>query len=54
MTATEDISEYARHTGQLSIGEWVYVVQIDGNIPDGAYKAQVVVDSVSPLYFVFN
>lgn len=54
VTVTEEISEYARHTGGLSIGEWVYVVQIDGNIPDGAYRAQVVVDSVSPLYFVFN
>ena len=54
VTVTEEISEYARHTGELSIGEWVYVVQIDGSMPDGAYKAQIVTDSVSPLYFVFN
>lgn len=54
VAVTEEISEYARHTGELSIGEWVYVVQIDGNMPDGAYKAQIVTDSVSPLYFVFN
>lgn len=54
VAVTEEISEYARHTGELSIGEWVYVVHIDGNMPDGVYKAQVVVDSVSPLYFVFN
>lgn len=54
VTVTEEISEYARHTGELSIGEWVYIVPIDGNMPDGAYRAQVVVDSVSPLYFVFN
>ena len=54
VTVTEKISEYARHTGELSIGEWVYVVQIDGNMPDGVYKAQIVTDSVSPLYFVFN
>lgn len=54
VTVTEEISEYARHTGELSIGEWVYVVQIDGNMPDGVYKAQIVTDSVSPLYFVFN
>ena len=54
VAVTEEISEYARHTGELSIGEWVYVVQIDGNIPDGAYRAQIVTDSVSPLYFVFN
>ena len=54
VTVTEEISEYARHTGELSIGEWVYVVQIDGSMPDGAYRAQIVTDSVSPLYFVFN
>lgn len=54
VAVTEEISEYARHTGELSIGEWVYIVQIDGNIPDGAYRAQIVTDSVSPLYFVFN
>ena len=54
VAVTEEISEYARYTGELSIGEWVYIVQIDGNMPDGAYKAQIVTDSVSPLYFVFN
>ena len=54
VAVTEEISEYARHTGELSIGEWVYIVPIDGNMPDGAYKAQIVTDSVSPLYFVFN
>lgn len=54
VTVTEEISEYARHTGELSIGEWVYIVPIDGNMPDGVYRAQVVVDSVSPLFFVFN
>ena len=54
VSVTEEISEYARHTGELSIGEWVYIVQINGNMPDGVYKAQVVVDSVSPLSFVFN
>ena len=54
VAVTEEFSEYAIHTGGLSIGEWVYIVQIDGNMPDGVYKAQIVTDSVSPLYFVFN
>lgn len=54
VAVTEEISEYARHTGELSIGEWVYVVQIDGSLANGTYKAQIVTDSVSPLYFVFN
>ena len=54
IAVTDAISEYARHTDGLSLGEWVYIVQIDGNMPDGAYRAQIVTDSVSPLYFVFN
>ncbi|MGM9644943.1 MAG: hypothetical protein ACI3X1_07640 [Eubacteriales bacterium] len=54
VAVSEGISEYALHLGNLQIGEWVYIVQINGNIPDGAYKAQIVTDSVSPLYFVFN
>ena len=54
VAVTEEISEYARHTGELSVGEWVYVVQIDGSLASGTYKAHIVIDSVSPLYFVFN
>ena len=54
VVVSEDMSEYARYLGELQLGEWVYIVQINGNMPDGVYKAQVVVDSVSPLYFVFN
>ena len=54
VAVTEEISEYARRTGNLSLGEWVYLVQIDKTLPDGVYTAQFVIDSVSPLYFVFN
>lgn len=54
VAVTDEIDEYARHTGGLDLGEWVYIVQIDGTLPDGVYKAQIVTDSVSPLHFVFN
>lgn len=54
ITVSEDFNEYALHLGDLQTGEWVYTVKIDGNMPDGAHKAQIVIDSVSPLYFVFN
>ena len=54
ISVSEKISEYARHTGELSLGEWVYIVKTDGRMEDGAYRAQIVVDSVSPLHFVFN
>lgn len=54
IAVSEDIEEYARHTGNLSIGEWVYVAKTDGKLPDGIYKASIVVDSVSPWKFIFN
>lgn len=54
VAVTEEIGEYARHIGDLALGEWVYTVQTDGAPADGIYPAQIVIDSVSPLYFVFN
>lgn len=54
VAVTEKIGEYARHTGNLALGEWVYIVQTDGRLADGVYRAQIVIDSVSPLHFVFN
>lgn len=54
IAVTNTISEYARHTGGLSLGEWVYVVQTDAALADGVYRAQIVTDSVAPMYFVFN
>ncbi len=47
-------SDYAMHLGTLQTGEWVYKIVLSGDIPDGAYKARIVVDSVSPMSFVFN
>ena len=54
VSVTEDIGEYARRIGNLSLGEWVYTVKIDKVLPQGVYSATIVIDSVSPLYFVFN
>ena len=54
VSVTEEIGEYARHTGDLALGEFVYVVQTDAALADGVYRAEIVIDSVSPLHFVFN
>ena len=54
VSVTEGIGEYARRIGNLSLGEWVYTVKIDKVLPEGVYSATIVIDSVSPLYFVFN
>lgn len=47
-------SEYALHTGDLKIGEWVYEVTLDAVLPDGVYTAEIVVESVNPMSFVIN
>lgn len=54
VAVTDAIGEYARYAGGLKSGEWVYVVQTDGAPADGEYRAQLVIDSVAPLFFVFN
>lgn len=54
VVVSEDIEEYTRYTGNLSVGEWVYVAKTNGNLPNGVYKASVVIDSVSPWKFILN
>ncbi len=55
---SKSFTEYAMHIGSLKNGEWVYEVAV--NAPEGTaleqgiYKASVVIDSVSPMSFVFN
>ena len=50
----DSFSEYALHVADLQKGEWVYVLTIDGTLPDGIYGAQIVIESVSPMSFVLN
>ena len=45
---------YLLHIGGLQEGEWVYKIKLDGTLTEGAYAADIVVESVSPLSFVFN
>ncbi|MGN1095288.1 MAG: hypothetical protein ACI4QR_02750 [Eubacteriales bacterium] len=54
VSVTENMNDYAVHIGGLKIGEWVYIVSLDCELPDGVYKAQIVVDSVSPSFFAYN
>lgn len=47
-------TDYTLHVGALTVGEWVYKVTLSGNLPEGAYEAEIVTDSVSPISFLFN
>jgi hypothetical protein len=47
-------TEYAIYASGLTIGEWVYAVSIDGEHADGVHKADVVIESISPISFILN
>lgn len=47
-------TDYAIHASNLTVGEWVYAVSIDGEHSDGVQKADVVIESISPISFILN
>ena len=48
------ISDYEIHASGLTEGEWVYAVSIDGVHSDGVQKADIVIESISPISFILN
>ena len=54
ISVNEDFTEYVLHIGGLTKGEWVYEVMLNCDLPAGAYEAEIVTDSVSPISFLFN
>ena len=48
------LSEYAVHASGLTQGEWVYALQVSGNMADGVHKAEIVIESISPISFILN
>ena len=50
----EMLSEYAVHASGLTMGEWAYIVKIDGVPADGVHKAEIVIESISPISFILN
>ena len=48
------LTDYAIHASGLTVGEWVYVVSIDGEHSDGVQKADIVIESISPISFILN
>ena len=47
-------SDYMLHVGDLQVGEWVYAVQTDAQLPQGIYSVEIVSESVAPMSFVVN
>jgi hypothetical protein len=50
----ESLSEYAVHASGLTMGEWAYIVKISGAPADGVHKAEIVIESISPISFILN
>ena len=48
------LSDYAIHASGLTVGEWVYAVSMDGEHSDGVQKADIVIESISPISFILN
>ena len=48
------ISDYAIHASGLTAGEWVYAVKVNGDFADGVQKAEIVIESISPISFILN
>ena len=48
------LTDYAIHASGLTVGEWVYTVGIDGEHTDGVQKADIVIESISPISFILN
>ncbi|MBR4026743.1 MAG: hypothetical protein IKJ01_04200 [Lachnospiraceae bacterium] len=49
------MSDYMLHIGDLQVGEWVYIVNLEGeNLANGIYHAEVVIESIAPLSFIWN
>jgi hypothetical protein len=48
------LTDYAIHASGLTDGEWVYEISIDGEHLDGVQKADIVIESISPISFILN
>ena len=48
------LTDYAIHASGITVGEWVYAVSIDGEYSDGVQKADIVIESISPISFILN
>ncbi len=52
--AEDVIDSYAVHLGNFTSNDYVFELKTDLVLPAGTYAAEIVIDSVSPMSFVFN
>lgn len=47
-------SDYIIHASGIESCDWVYAVSIDGEHSRGVHKANIVIESISPISFILN
>ncbi len=52
--AENTLSPYGLHLASFNDNEWVYSASVDGNLTDGIYKAEIVIESISPVSLLMN
>jgi len=52
--ADGSIDEYVMYKGEISQGEWIYTASLEGEYTQGIFDCDIVIDRVSPIYFVLN
>lgn len=51
---TAGMDDYLLYLGGFQAGEWLYAVTSDTTLADGVYKADITVESVSPMSFIWG
>lgn len=54
LSADDTLTEYARHVGGFSDDEWVVSFHVEGDLPEGAFSAEVITEAIKPISFIFN
>ena len=50
------IPDYAKHIGNLTDGEWIYYVYLEGSaeLDGNTYPAKIIIERIRPLHFITN
>ena len=49
-----DDNKYLAELGEFSIGDWITDVYCEIKTSNGSYKAEITVERVKPIKFIFN
>ena len=54
-TSPEGFDEYMLHLSGMHVGEWVFGVSaMQTDLADGVYEAEIVIESIAPMSFIFD